>query len=165
MDTQPFVLPTATIVAFCGNITKNCPPGWLPCDGSLIPSNYVELITILSSNNTPNLIGRALVGSGSSSTAGQNADGKSVNWPASQKFELLVAAGEFQHTLTIDEMPAHTHDVPHEAVDGQDSGGDDINVYIQSSPTPSITGSTGSGDSHNNMQPYIVVNYIIYTGN
>ena len=29
---------------------------------------------------------------------------------------------------------------------------------------PVNTGSTGSGQAHNNLQPYITLNYIIYTG-
>ena len=81
--------------------------------------------------------GRVLVGKASSGT-----------------FDTLVATGGAEtHTLSIAEMPAHTHSMNVVPVS---------NPGFQSSRAGAetgsgTTGSTGGGDAHNNLQPYIVV--------
>ena len=65
--------------------------------------------------------------------------------------------GEYEHTLTVDEMPAHTHN--DHGLGSQGGGGATFNYpggygYYWGN----TTGSAGGGKSHNNMQPYITVN-------
>lgn len=64
--------------------------------------------------------------------------------------------GESEHTLTVAEMPAHNHlyDKPTFNIDVESVGlPDPLGVGNPSIPT--LTSSSGSGNSHNNMQPYI----------
>lgn len=64
--------------------------------------------------------------------------------------------GAKTHTLTTDEIPAHTHDV--ENLSNGTAGGDFITEAGTSATAGSqATSSVGGGSAHNNLQPYIVV--------
>ena len=68
--------------------------------------------------------------------------------------------GEYEHTLTVDEMPAHSHSSRMHNKDG--AGYNYLNVESAAPGTGLTTGNTGTtaaggGQPHNNMQPYVVV--------
>jgi len=124
----------------------NIPVGFAYCDGS---------------NGTPDLRGRTFVGSG--------------NWNdsyGSTTYILGSYGGERLHQLTIAEMPSHNHFVTGHWLGGN---GQQISlgvyastkIYPMTGPLPN--GNTlrnssdyiGGNQSHNIMQPYVVVHYIM----
>ena len=64
--------------------------------------------------------------------------------------------GASTHTLSVAELPAHTH-----SYDKQVTSTDAISIHdivrTTGGNTGATTGSTGSGSAHNNLQPYITV--------
>ena len=143
------------------------PKGWALCNGQLLPINQNQALfsllgVIYGGNGTttfalPNLQTRVPLGMGQQG---------GVNYPQGQ------AAGEAAHTLTTAEMPSHTHTLTGSAGAATALGpannllatpatgalygtGTDVSL-ASSSITPS-----GSGQSHQNMPPYLVINYII----
>lgn len=69
--------------------------------------------------------------------------------------------GEYEHTLTISEMPSHRHNItmPMSTVWNSNGGaGFQLDSTIEATETyTDKIGFTGGGSSHNNIQPYITV--------
>jgi len=95
-------------------------------------------------NGTPGSAGMVLVGAGlyTDPTSSQQTTYNNEN-----------TGGEINHTLTIAEMPSHTHPM---------NAGTEYHTYGNGGDHPLvegsglITGATGGGSAHNNMQPYKV---------
>jgi len=153
--------PMGAILPFALPIV-NLPSGWLPCDGSAIPQEYEEFITVLGSPTTPNLAGRTLIGAGVGA-AGLQTDNLDPKFPATS-FNVGSTGGEFAHELSINEMPSHTHGFT--GVYGGDiySWGWDGSAIPVMVNQGAQTDPAGGNLPHNNMQPYFVVSYIIYPG-
>ena len=85
---------------------------------------------------------------------------------ASELHGVLETGGEEEHTLTIDEMPAHKH-----GLRGVNSGATsgpqysnypvDIDQDKKDNWNVSTMSNTGGGQAHNNLPPYLAV-YIWY---
>lgn len=132
------------------------PDGWLLCDGSEVSKttypNLYEAIGDLwgvpsSSSNfkLPNLAGKVPVGYNSADT-----DFTPVGH----------TDGEKTHTLTIAEMPSHSHSRNYYSSDWC-ANGTKSGYHGSDTGTKKVTGSTGGNGAHNNLQPYAVVKYII----
>lgn len=70
-------------------------------------------------------------------------------------FPLLETGGEKEHTLTIEEMPRHTHVVWYIRGNGS-SGGSAYTEGLRQIQSWHHTEATGGDNPHNNMPPYIV---------
>lgn len=69
-----------------------------------------------------------------------------------------AVAGEDQHTLTIAEMPAHTHNFfPLVTADANNGGANGVQYGTTASVS---TSSTGGGAAHNNLPPFYGVYFI-----
>lgn len=104
--------------------------------------------------NIPDTRGRVLVGPDVGPSTGDAA-----RLTASDT--LGASGGEEKHTLTTAEMPSHSHDM------GSSAGGSGGNIQPQEVPgaingsTHPLTGLTGGGGAHANMQPFIVASKAI----
>ncbi len=169
------LIPTATILPYAGQWTS--PQGFLTCNGDVVLiSEYQNLYNIIGETyniggessgefRLPDLRGRAPIGvvPTNVTTFGTLIRAKSLG----------DASGSETHTLTINEMPSHTHTSNTNAPtlgfvqrtgsntlvtsDGSAGELDLVNA------TNLVIDNTGGGAAHNNMQPYLTVNYIIKT--
>lgn len=154
-------MPIGSVIMFAG---ESIPTGWLVCDGSLLTSDsYPDLYTAIgvkyggsgANFNLPNFKGRVAAG----------IDSNDIN------FNLLgKTGGESTHTLTVDEMPSHTHNTENicsypEGVPNTHTGYGYNEISLNKSSYGSNIGATGGGQAHNNLQPYLVINYIIKATN
>ncbi|WP_336233492.1 phage tail protein [Thalassospira sp. CH_XMU1458] len=148
-------VPVATILSFAGSLA---PEGFMICDGAeLLAADYADLFTAIGTTygvgqaagsfKLPDLRGRAPIGAG-------QGDGLTDR-------VIGAAGGEETHQLTVDEMPNHTHQygAPHLQTYGMGSFAErGLNPTSQEWYSVS---DAGGDQPHNNMQPFLVVNYII----
>jgi microcystin-dependent protein len=152
------VMPAGSITAYGGS---SAPTGWLLCNGSAVSrTTYAALFTAISSNygngdgvntfNVPNIGDRFPIGKGSDVSSNT----------------LGYTSGSKTHTLTTAEIPSHSHTQQRITAGYAASFNSNEEVFSVSRDNgiePFTTGSAGGGGAHNNMPPYIVVNYIIKT--
>lgn len=138
------------------------PKGWAQCDGGTLPINQNQaLFSLLGTTyggngqttfGLPDLRGRIPMHLGSGLSLGQN-------------------GGEQAHTLIQSEMPAHNHLAnANSALADQGSpagnfwAAQDTAAYAASANTTMVAaavGNAGAGQSHENMSPYLVLNFVI----
>jgi microcystin-dependent protein len=138
------------------------PKGWALCDGQLLPINQNQaLFSLLGTTyggdgrvnfGLPNLQGRAPMHTGDGHTLGE-------------------PGGEQAHTLNISELPQHNH-VPFGSAAQAITGPvgnlwamDASAPYSSSNPNvsmnPGSIAPAGGSQAHLNMQPFLVLNFII----
>lgn len=144
--------PPGLITAYGG---ASAPSGWLLCDGT----TGLDSVTDTTLAALFAIIGTTYGGTGAADFDLPDLRGNVPVGKDSGTFSTLGASGGAEtHTLTESEMPAHTH--TYNQTVGGGSGGNIANGS-QSPQSSTTTGSTGGGNAHNNLQPYLVVNYII----
>ncbi|MGN6427271.1 tail fiber protein [uncultured Leifsonia sp.] len=145
------------------------PTGWAFCDGQLLP---IAQNTALFA-----LLGTTYGGNGMSNFALPNLQGQvALGTDAWGDYPLGTSAGAESVSLLTSEMPAHTHTVQVTAAagtTGNPTGASFAMPRVGRTPEaayggapavplhPAAIAPTGSGLPHNNMQPYLVLNYII----
>lgn len=159
------------------------PAGWLLCNGQAVSrSTYAELFALIGTTygsgngsttfNVPDLRGRVPLGQ-------DDMGGSSANRVTAAAADLPGGSGGAEtHTLTTAEMPSHTH-VQNAHTHGLVAGTSIFEIGVGSKAVPgagSGAGNTsladatatnqnaGGGSPHNNMPPYLTLNFVIYAG-
>jgi microcystin-dependent protein len=161
------LIPPGTVIQ---SAAITAPAGWFDCDGaSLNKVTYAGLFAAIGNTygglvgdlsfNLPDARGRVCVGAGAG--------------PGLTERLLGVPGGAETHTLTSGEIPSHTHesnavggtiglitsDGSHTGSSGLDTTTGEPNLFAA---LPALTiNNTGGGAAHNNMQPFIVLRYLI----
>lgn len=160
---EPFI---AEIRIFAGNYA---PRSWAFCDGQLLP---ISQNTALFS-----LIGTTYGGDGRTTTALPNLQGRAPmhpgRGPGLTSRRLGQRGGAETSTLAETQMPNHSHALRGTVSRGS-SGQPQGTAFNRSvgdtayhAPTnlngmsPSMAQNAGGGQAHNNMQPYLTLNFII----
>lgn len=146
---------------FGGNFA---PVGWAFCNGALLPISGNEALF--------NLIGTTYGGDGQSTFALPDLRGR-IPMHQTSGFTLGQSSGTETVTLTTAQIPAHSHTMvassaaatqttPAGNLLAQTSNGQ---LYLADAPNvglnPQMLGITGSNQPHDNMGPYLCVNFII----
>jgi microcystin-dependent protein len=144
-------------------VSFNFPPkGWALCNGQLLPINqnqalFALLGTTYGGNGQtnfalPNLRGRVPIHRGSGHTLGE-------------------AAGSTATTVNIQQLPQHIHSL--QATNGASNASDPTGAIFAevsgmygppsslTTLSPETVGSVGGSQPHNNMMPYLTLNFII----
>jgi microcystin-dependent protein len=139
------------------------PKGWALCNGQLLPINQNQALFAL--------LGTTYGGNGQTTFGLPDMRGRTPIH-VSQGHSLGERAGEDAHTLTLQEMPAHTHPV---ATSSAANGGNNSPVgrflggaadayAVAGALTPLRPGTitnVGGGQAHTNDQPFLALNFCI----
>jgi len=150
------------------------PRGWAKCDGQLLPINQnTALFSLLgtiyggdgrTTFGLPDLRGRAPIHSGQGPGLTDRRQGET--------------SGTENVTLTTNQLPAHSHTATTTIVGNSGSVTHDdptgntlarAEIYTDAKPDSKLNGSaasttisnTGGSQAHNNMPPYLVLNFVI----
>ncbi|SNS85363.1 phage tail protein [Antarctobacter heliothermus] len=164
---EPYV---AQITMFAGNFA---PRGWAFCDGQLLAvSQNDALFSLLgtiyggdgrTTFGLPDLRGRAAMHAGSG--------------PGLSTYRIGQKGGQERVTLTTNQMPSHNHGVTMRAESRggnlTDPGGNMLaagsSIFRTNTPADDVgmdaamirQNNVGGSQSHNNLPPFLAVNYII----
>ena len=155
---QPYV---GEIRMFAGNFA---PAGWMFCEGQLLPISENETLF--------QLIGTTYGGDGQSTFALPDLRGR-IPLHQGNGFTLAETGGAETITLTVSQIPAHSHPLlatlnpgdqtsPSNTVTANNTA---VQLYVEDVTNANAgvqaVGSTGGSQPHNNFQPYLCVNFII----
>ena len=157
---QPYV---GEIRMFAGNFA---PAGWMFCEGQLLPISEYETLF--------NLIGTTYGGDGQSTFALPDLRGR-LPIHQGNGFTLAETGGVEDITLTVSQIPAHSHPflATTDGVAGSSPSGSVLGamtialneLYVPAAGTvtlsPNTIGATGGSQPHSNFQPYLCIDFII----
>lgn len=151
---------------FAGNFP---PQGWEFCEGQLLPISENEVLYIL--------LGTTYGGDGQETFALPDLRGRLPvhlgTGPDGTTYQQGESGGVESVTLTTQQIPSHTHGLvcsttvgnlasPESSIPAECSTG---SIYQSAAPSvpmaAGIAGATGGSQPHENLQPFLCVNYII----
>lgn len=151
---------------FGGNFA---PAGWAFCSGQLLPISENDVLF--------NLIGTTYGGDGQETFALPNLQSRvpvhSGTGPGGLTYQLGEQGGVESVTLTTNQIPVHSHPMVASTADANspNPGGNVLaqpvttTPYFNDIPNTTLNGSAiapvGGSQPHENMQPYLAVNFII----
>jgi microcystin-dependent protein len=160
---EPYV---GEIRMFGGNFA---PAGWMLCDGQLLP--------IAENETLFQLIGTTYGGDGESTFALPNLQSRvpihNGTGPNGITYTLAEMAGTETETLTVQQIPIHTHPMLASTADANspNAGGNVLaqpvttTPYFNDVPNTALNGNSitpvGGSQPHENAQPFLCINFII----
>jgi microcystin-dependent protein len=144
-------------------VSFNFPPkGWALCNGQLLPINQNQALF--------SLLGTTYGGDGRVNFALPDLQGR-IPIHFGNNHSLGEKGGEENHTLILSELPAHSHTFSASNAD-PDQGlltgnmwASNSGAFSSSSPdssmNPASISNIGGSQPHSNLQPYLVLNFII----
>ena len=167
------LIPAGTIIQSAASAV---PGGWLDCDGQtlsvIVHANLFNAIGYTYSFgvyggadlsfNIPDMRGRVGIGAGTGPGTG---DGLGPNKQLTIR-NLGEKSGVETHALNVNEMPAHDHGGSTGTTTGADTGSTGTATISQHNVADDGSHShtiplQGGGQGHNNMQPFLVIRYLI----
>jgi microcystin-dependent protein len=143
-------------------ISWNFPPkGWTFCNGQLLPINQNQALF--------SILGTTYGGNGQTTFGLPNLQGRTP-FHVGNGIVLGQLGGETSHTLNISELPAHTHTPTGSSANPTLSSAAGnlwavnsklYNPTSNNSMNPACIGVVGGNQPHENMSPYLVLNFII----
>ena len=158
---SPFI---GEIRMFGGNFA---PQGWAFCNGALLP--------IAENDALFNLIGTTYGGDGQTTFALPNLQSRipvHQGTQAGNSYTLAQTGGVETVTLTTQQLPSHTHMPLGQPGNGSSAPTGSVwaasassNIYTDTAPAvnmnPAAIKNTGGSQPHDNMMPFLCVNFIL----
>lgn len=146
-------------------ISWNFPPkGWTFCNGQLLPINQNQALF--------SILGTTYGGNGQTTFGLPNLQGRTP-FHVGNGIVLGEMGGETSHTLNISELPAHQHTPVGSSTNPPTAPGAAGNLWTANNSKPYSAATdgtvmnpagilaTGGNQPHENMSPYLVLNFII----
>lgn len=167
--------PVAAVQPYAGS---SAPTGWLLCAGQAVNrTTYAALFAVIGTTygagdgsttfGLPDLRGRTVAGKDDmGGTAASRLTNTGTGNPGVNGTTLGATGGVDRHTLTTTQMPAHSHPTYAQSNGGITNSGGTTYVTISGNSNTTlstVTTNTGSSEAHPNVQPTIILNYIIKT--
>ena len=142
------------------------PKGWALCNGQLMPINQNQALF--------SLLGTTYGGDGRQTFGLPDLQGRVPTHTGGMGHFLGEKGGEQAHTLTISEIPTHTHTLNGSTTQASTNAPDTNTVLSGSTPqniyagaanlvamAPNAIANVGGSQAHPNMQPFLTINFSI----